>query len=369
MKFGKRQKKDHGRRPRRARSRPRRRPVRPSRPSLASAGRRSPQLDAPADVAARCAAARAGQSRRSRRPTPSREPDVRRPGAASRSRRSPSRPRREPEPFASPSPPSTTSRVVEGEAFELFTDEPAGRPPETLHVHQHHTRPRPPPEPMPFPVAEQPVAVVSPGAAAGAGDDARRRRRRRSPPATPPGRATDPVARTGLAGARDGARQRAPRARRRCRIRRWPAGCHDPSAPWQLRAPHTTWPRRSRRSASASRCSSTRRSSSPRPRSPRRSPSSCAGSSSASRRASSSSSACCSLLHGFAWLAWYVAAGRQRRVLLGLLRRRRPAVPDGRPRRLPRGEVLQGEHAAGAEDGDRRGGQDPQTLKFRKKKR
>jgi len=54
--------------------------------------------------------------------------------------------------------------VVEGEAFELFTDEPHA-PPETLHVEQHQPPPAPP-EAMPFPVAEQPVAVVSPDAAA-----------------------------------------------------------------------------------------------------------------------------------------------------------------------------------------------------------
>ncbi len=54
--------------------------------------------------------------------------------------------------------------VVEGEAFELFTDEPHA-PAETLQVHQHQPPPSPP-EPMPFPVAEQPVAVVSPDGAA-----------------------------------------------------------------------------------------------------------------------------------------------------------------------------------------------------------
>jgi hypothetical protein len=46
--------------------------------------------------------------------------------------------------------------VVEGEAFELFSEEPL---PETLTVHQHE----PAPSPQPFPVAEQPVAVVTPG--------------------------------------------------------------------------------------------------------------------------------------------------------------------------------------------------------------
>ena len=71
----------------------------------------------------------------------------------------------EPEPPApEPEPAVYDEPVVEGEAFELFTDEPPA-PPETLQVHQHQPPP-PPPEPMPFPVAEQPVAVVTPGAAA-----------------------------------------------------------------------------------------------------------------------------------------------------------------------------------------------------------
>jgi hypothetical protein len=73
----------------------------------------------------------------------------------------------EPEPaFAEPEPEPTVHEepVVEGEAFELFTDEPPA-PPEALQVHQHQPPP-PPPEPMPFPVAEQPVAVVSSGAGA-----------------------------------------------------------------------------------------------------------------------------------------------------------------------------------------------------------
>ena len=71
----------------------------------------------------------------------------------------------EPEPpAAEPEVATHEEPVVEGEAFELFTDEPPP-PPETLQVHQHQPPP-PPPEPMPFPVAEQPVAVVSPGAAA-----------------------------------------------------------------------------------------------------------------------------------------------------------------------------------------------------------
>lgn len=77
----------------------------------------------------------------------------------------------EPEPEAEPEPPSAEPEptvheepVVEGEAFELFTDDPPA-PAETLQVHQH-APPPPPPEPMPFPVAEQPVAVVSSGAAA-----------------------------------------------------------------------------------------------------------------------------------------------------------------------------------------------------------
>jgi len=73
-------------------------------------------------------------------------------------------PEPEPEPPAmEPEPAIHDEPVVEGEAFELFTDEPPA-PPETLQVHQH-APPPPPPEPMPFPVAEQPVAVVSPGAA------------------------------------------------------------------------------------------------------------------------------------------------------------------------------------------------------------
>jgi hypothetical protein len=77
-------------------------------------------------------------------------------------------PEPEPEPYApEPEPAIHDEPVVEGEAFELFTDEPPAPDPvpaETLSVHQH--TPPPPPEPMPFPVAEQPVAVVSPGAAA-----------------------------------------------------------------------------------------------------------------------------------------------------------------------------------------------------------
>ena len=73
-------------------------------------------------------------------------------------------PEPEPEPtFVEPEPTVHEEPVVEGEAFELFTDEPP--PAETLHV-QLHSPPPPPPEPMPFPVAEQPVAVVTPGAAA-----------------------------------------------------------------------------------------------------------------------------------------------------------------------------------------------------------
>ena len=53
--------------------------------------------------------------------------------------------------------------VVEGEAYEVFPDEPSG----PLTVHQHDPEPVPAPEPaaapMPFPVAEQPVSVVTPG--------------------------------------------------------------------------------------------------------------------------------------------------------------------------------------------------------------
>ena len=71
----------------------------------------------------------------------------------------------EPEPpVAEPEPPVHDEPVVEGEAFELFTDDPPA-PAETLHVQQHQPSP-PAPQPMPFPVAEQPVAVVTPGAAA-----------------------------------------------------------------------------------------------------------------------------------------------------------------------------------------------------------
>jgi len=51
--------------------------------------------------------------------------------------------------------------VVEGEAYEVFADEP----PEALAVHQHDPAPAPGPAaaPMPFPVAEQPVSVVTSG--------------------------------------------------------------------------------------------------------------------------------------------------------------------------------------------------------------
>ncbi len=56
--------------------------------------------------------------------------------------------------------------VVEGEAYEVFADEP----PETLNVQQHQPVPPLPPAPvapaaapMPFPVAEQPISVVTPG--------------------------------------------------------------------------------------------------------------------------------------------------------------------------------------------------------------
>jgi hypothetical protein len=47
--------------------------------------------------------------------------------------------------------------VVEGEAYEVFADEP----PEALTVHQHE--PQHQPAPMPFPIAEQPISVVTPG--------------------------------------------------------------------------------------------------------------------------------------------------------------------------------------------------------------
>ncbi len=53
--------------------------------------------------------------------------------------------------------------VVEGEAYEVFADEP----PETLTVEQHAPAPLPPvtpvPAPLPSPVAEQPISVVTPG--------------------------------------------------------------------------------------------------------------------------------------------------------------------------------------------------------------
>ncbi len=72
----------------------------------------------------------------------------------------------EPEPpYVEPDPAVHDEPVVEGEAFELFTDEPPP-PAQTLQVHQHTPPPPPTPEPMPIPVAEQPVAVVTPGAAA-----------------------------------------------------------------------------------------------------------------------------------------------------------------------------------------------------------
>ncbi len=48
--------------------------------------------------------------------------------------------------------------VVEGEAFELFADEPTN-PAETLTVHQHE----PAAAPMSFAAGEQPVSVVTPG--------------------------------------------------------------------------------------------------------------------------------------------------------------------------------------------------------------
>ncbi len=51
--------------------------------------------------------------------------------------------------------------VVEGEAYEVFADEP----PESLAVHQHEPDPAPGPmpAPAPFPAAEQPISVVTPG--------------------------------------------------------------------------------------------------------------------------------------------------------------------------------------------------------------
>ena len=234
MKFGKRSDSDAGRRARR----------RPTRP--------------PATVARR------PRRRRSRPLAAGRRPRRR---AGRRARGRPARRAGEELPVVHAEP------VVEGEAYEVFADEPrrdADGPPARARAAARadavpgrraarlgrHARPR-----------------------AGARDDARRQRRGVRLRARGQPRPVGAV----LAGARDGARQRASRARRRRRVRRWPAGRHDPSAPWQLRAPPTTWPRRSRRSASAPRCSSARRSSSPRPRSPRRSPSSCAGSSSASR--------------------------------------------------------------------------------------
>ena len=61
--------------------------------------------------------------------------------------------------------------VVEGEAYEVFADDP----PETLAVHQHEPPPLPPPPPPPpappaaapmsLPVADQPISVVTPGPA------------------------------------------------------------------------------------------------------------------------------------------------------------------------------------------------------------
>lgn len=59
--------------------------------------------------------------------------------------------------------------IVEGEAFELFTDDPPAPdpalPPPSLPIHRHEPPP-PGPAPVPFPAAEQPVAVNAPGAAA-----------------------------------------------------------------------------------------------------------------------------------------------------------------------------------------------------------
>jgi hypothetical protein len=53
-------------------------------------------------------------------------------------------------------PAAVEEPIVEGEAFELFTDEPPA-----VAVTQYAPPPRPP-EPAPFPVAEQPVAVATP---------------------------------------------------------------------------------------------------------------------------------------------------------------------------------------------------------------
>lgn len=73
----------------------------------------------------------------------------------------------EPPPAVAPEPPPPEEPVVEGEAFELFTDDPPAADsvaPPSFAVHQH--QPPPAPESMPFPVAEQPVAVVTPEQAA-----------------------------------------------------------------------------------------------------------------------------------------------------------------------------------------------------------
>ncbi len=71
----------------------------------------------------------------------------------------------EPEPEPESAFAADDEPVVEGEAFELFTD-PTPSASETLHVMPPDPPQPPPPAPMPFPVAEQPVAVVSPSAAA-----------------------------------------------------------------------------------------------------------------------------------------------------------------------------------------------------------
>jgi hypothetical protein len=56
-------------------------------------------------------------------------------------------------------PISHVEPVVEGEAYEVFADEPTG-PPDTLNLRRHEPGAA---APMPFPVAEQPVSVVAPG--------------------------------------------------------------------------------------------------------------------------------------------------------------------------------------------------------------
>ena len=55
--------------------------------------------------------------------------------------------------------------AVEGEAYEIPSDEPSSpsSPSETPTVHQHEPAPEPPSGSMPLPVAEQPISVVTPG--------------------------------------------------------------------------------------------------------------------------------------------------------------------------------------------------------------